>query len=107
MATSLRRRVGEQRDIAGSLDCTSQITLLLGVQTVDTTGRYLATVGDEVPKLLGIFVIELEVRGERVARWLLTPTTSASSTFNVEILLDIVGHGSALLALLVFGRSFG
>ena len=57
-------------------------------------------------ELLGILVVKLEVRGERVARRLLAPTTSASTSVYVEILLDIVVHGSALLALVIFGLRF-
>src|SRR5256885_9027748 len=63
-----RRRVGQQRHLAGVLDGLGDLALLLGAHPGDPASPDLAAVGDELPQQGGVLVVDVADlgRGERI-----------------------------------------
>src|SRR3954454_23787471 len=68
MASPGRRRVGQQRHLAGVLDRLGDLSLLLGGYAGDPAGPDLAAVGDELAEQVRVLVVDVADlgRGERV-----------------------------------------
>src|SRR5947199_9096314 len=55
-----RRRVGQERHLAGVLDRTGDLALLLGADARHPSRADLAAVGDELPQQRGVLVVDVE-----------------------------------------------
>src|SRR2546421_8029607 len=59
LLSARRRRVRQERHLAGVLDRTGDLALLLGTDPGDPAGPDLATVGDELAQQRGVLVIDV------------------------------------------------
>src|SRR6185295_3065119 len=75
----LRRRERHERDLTRALDRDRQLALLLRREARDAARNDLAALGDEELELLGVLVVEVEVRLEDERRRLLALAAAAQA----------------------------